>query len=282
MNDAHHQLDSLVAACDFDIAVGLVTSGGRLAYAHGDLDAPYPLASVSKLISTYAALVAINDGALALTDDAGPEAPQGATVEHLLSHSAGYAFEGGDVLAKVGQRRMYTNEGIEQLARVTERAVGVTFTSWVERSVLEPLGMDGVDATGSPAKDYHASLNDLLVLGQEFMHPTLISPDLAQRARTPHLPELAGVLPGYGRHNPNPWGLGAEIKGRKSPHWTGARNSPRTFGHFGQSGSFLWVDPEQAQGGVSAAFLCSAPFGPAHVELWPPMNDLLIEVGARV
>ena len=35
-----------------------------------------------------------------------------------------------------------------------------------------------------------------------------------------------------------------ELRDRKSPHWTGSRNSERTFGHFGRSGTFLWVDPE--------------------------------------
>ena len=59
-------------------------------------------------------------------------------------------------------------------------------------------------------------------------------------------PGLVGVLPGFGRMDPNDWGLGFELRDAKSPHWTGARNSPRTFGHFGGSGTFLWVDPERA------------------------------------
>ena len=42
---------------------------------------------------------------------------------------------------------------------------------------------------------------------------------------------------------PNDWGLGFEIRDGKSPHWTGETNSAATFGHFGQSGTFLWVDP---------------------------------------
>ena len=43
---------------------------------------------------------------------------------------------------------------------------------------------------------------------------------------------------------PNDWGLGFEIRDGKSPHWTGSSNSGRTYGHFGQSGTFLWVDPD--------------------------------------
>ena len=54
-----------------------------------------------------------------------------------------------------------------------------------------------------------------------------------------------GVLPGFGRMEPNDWGLGLELRDGKHPHWTGAHNSPGTFGHFGRSGTFLWVDPER-------------------------------------
>ena len=56
-------------------------------------------------------------------------------------------------------------------------------------------------------------------------------------------PGLSGVLPGFGSQRPNDWGLGFEIRDGKTPHWTGSANSGRTFGHFGQSGTFLWVDP---------------------------------------
>ena len=56
-------------------------------------------------------------------------------------------------------------------------------------------------------------------------------------------PGLRGVLPGVGRFDPLDWGLGFEVRGSKSPHWTGTRNSPATFGHFGGTGTFLWVDP---------------------------------------
>ena len=71
-----------------------------------------------------------------------------------------------------------------------------------------------------------------------------------------------------------PMGLGPEIKGDKSAHWTGTQNSARTFGHFGQSGSFLWVDPEA---GLAAAFLGERRFGPDHVRIWPGITDAILE-----
>src|SRR2546430_7562538 len=86
-------------------------------------------------------------------------------------------------------------------------------------------------------------------------------------------PGLSGVLPGFGRQEHNDWGLGFEIRDAKSPHWTGSRNSPRTFGHFGQSGSFLWVDPDA---GLACVSLADENFGDWARQAWPKLSDDLI------
>ena len=83
-------------------------------------------------------------------------------------------------------------------------------------------------------------------------------------------PGLDGVLPGFGRQSPNDWGLGFEIRDGKSPHWTGAGSSPRTYGHFGQAGTFLWVDPDAA---AAAVVLTDRDFGPWAIEAWPAWTD---------
>src|SRR5439155_111356 len=87
---------------------------------------------------------------------------------------------------------------------------------------------------------------------------------------------LVGVLPGFGRMEPNDWGLGFELKDAKSPHWTGARNSPRTFGHFGSTpgtATFLWVDPEAR---LACAALADVSFGDWAKDAWPrPRRRLL-------
>ena len=56
-------------------------------------------------------------------------------------------------------------------------------------------------------------------------------------------PELSGIVPGVGRFAPCPWGLGFELRGDKSPHWTATNNSSRTVGHFGGAGTMFWFDP---------------------------------------
>ena len=91
-------------------------------------------------------------------------------------------------------------------------------------------------------------------------------------------PDLAGVLPGFGRMVPNDWGLGLELRDAKEPHWTGTRNSPRTFGHFGRTGTFLWVDPDA---GLALACLTDLTFGEWARETWPRVSDaVLAEAGA--
>ncbi|MGH3672729.1 MAG: serine hydrolase, partial [Pseudonocardiaceae bacterium] len=86
-------------------------------------------------------------------------------------------------------------------------------------------------------------------------------------------PGLDGVLPGYGMQRPNDWGLGFELKDHKSPHWTGSRNSARTFGHFGQSGTFLWVDPAAD---LACVALTSRDFGAWAREVWPSFTDRVL------
>lgn len=238
----------------------------------GAPDEPRPLASVSKPITALGALVAVARSQMELDEPAGPP---GSTVRHLLAHTAGYGFDTPreQVLAAPGTRRIYSNTGFEVLAEHLEEATGYDMAEWLEQQVIAPLGLTDLDVTGSPAAGYTGTVSDLLAIGRELLRPTLIPADLWREATSVQFPGLAGILPGYGRQKPNDWGLGLEIRDHKQPHWTGADSSPATFGHFGQSGSFLWVDPQR---GLAAAFLGAEPFGPAHIEAWPGLSDALV------
>jgi CubicO group peptidase (beta-lactamase class C family) len=114
----------------------------------------------------------------------------------------------------------------------------------------------------------------LLVFSRELLRPTLVSPEALGDATRAHFPDLAGVLPDLGKYDPNPWGLTFEIRDEKRPHWTGEGNSPGTFGHFGGSGAFLWVDPEARLGTVA---LTDREFGPWALEAWPQFSDAVLE-----
>ena len=265
--------DRLPALSAFSLPTALVvTQDGQVIARAGDVDAVHPLASVTKPLVVWSALVAVDRGLLALDDPASPGLP-GATIAHLMSHSSGVAFDSPAVLAAPGTRRVYSNFGIEILGQRLQEATATPLETWVETTVLEPLGMASVLVPGSPAYSGSGTAADLSVFARELAAPRLVSADLAVLARTPFLPQLDGVLPGYGRQVPNGFGLGLEVRGHKSPHWTGSRNSPATFGHFGQSGSFVWVDPVA---GRQAVFLGEQPFGAVHKASWPALCDQIL------
>ncbi len=247
-----------------------VVSDGEVIHREGETRRVFPLASVTKVIATRSALVAIDRGLLALDD---PMGPPGATLRHLMSHSSGLSQDSEVVLAVPGHRRIYSNTGIEVLGRGLEEATRTDLSRWIEQTVLEPLGMADADVPSSPARSGLASVEDLLALAAELLHPRLVSLELDAVATSPVFPDLVGVVPGYGRQTPNPWGLGVEIRGHKHPHWTAPAASPEVFGHFGVSGSFIWVD---RQLDAAAMFLGTEPFGPWHRKHWSELNQAIL------
>src|SRR4051812_13744649 len=234
------------------VAVGVVGGDTR-----GPRTQRFPWASVTKLLTATAVLLAVEEDVIGLDDAAGPP---GSTVRHLLAHAS-------------SGRRVYSNEGDEVLGDVVAAAAGMPFTEYLSAGVLEPLSLS-VTLDGSPASGATGSLDDLLALGRELLSPTLLAPETMALATSGAFPGLAGVLPGFGRQDPNDWGLGFELRDHKSPHWTGAKNSPRTFGHFGRSGTFLWVDPDA---GVALACLTDLDFGDWAKEAWPALSDAVLE-----
>jgi CubicO group peptidase (beta-lactamase class C family) len=239
----------------------------------GDRNAKFPWASVTKLATALAALVAAEEGVLDLDDPAGPP---GSTIRHLLAHASGLPPDAETPIAKPGTRRIYSNAGFEVLAKVVAEWAEMPFADYLRQAVLEPLGLSA-SLEGSPASGVSGTLDDLLALGCELLTPTLIAAETLAEATAVAFPGLVGVLPGFGRMDPNDWGLGFELRDEKRPHWTGERNSARTFGHFGQSGSFLWVDPEAR---LACGCLCDTPFEDWAREAWPRLSDaVLAELG---
>ncbi|MFD3354589.1 serine hydrolase domain-containing protein [Streptomyces fradiae] len=251
-------------------AAAVVRADGTLAGAHGPTDRRFPLASVTKPLTAYAALVAYEEGAVELDEPAGPE---GSTVRHLLAHTSGLAFDENRVTAAPRTRRIYSNTGFEVLADHVAKATEIPFAEYLRQAVLEPLGMVSTTLEGSAAKDGVSTVDDLARFAAEVQAPRLLDARTVLEAMTVVHPGLTGILPGYGHQRPNDWGLGFEIRDGKSPHWTGGSSSPRTFGHFGQSGTFLWVDPEA---GAACVALTDRPFGPWAIEAWPPFTDAVL------
>ncbi|HLY86342.1 MAG TPA: serine hydrolase domain-containing protein [Gaiellaceae bacterium] len=247
-----------------------VTSADGVVAAHGACNAELPWASITKLLTGLAFLVALEEGTVDLDEPAGPP---GATVRHLLAHASGLPVDGAQPIAEPGRRRIYSNTGIEVAAKLLEERAEMPFADYFAAAVVGPLGLTGRLA-GSPAHGYRGQLDDLLAVGREFLAPTLVAPETLAEAAAVQFPGLTGVLPGFGRMEPNDWGLTLELRDAKSPHWTGSHNSESTFGHFGASGTFVWIDPEA---GVACGVLTDRPFGAWAKEAWPALGDAVLK-----
>ncbi|MGV8967540.1 MAG: serine hydrolase domain-containing protein [Cellulomonas sp.] len=251
-------------------ATVVVAATGEIVGAHGELARPFPLASVTKLLTAFAVHVAVEEGVLGLDDDAGPA---GSTVRHLLAHASGFDAAQRTVRAAPGVRRIYSNVGFEVLAETVAQRSGIAFPDYVREAVLVPLGMSSTTVTGSPAAGAVSTAADLALFAAELQRPTLLDPSTLAAATVVAYPDLAGVLPGFGRQRPNDWGLGFEIRDGKQPHWTGATSAPATYGHFGQSGTFVWVDPEAL---LACVALTDRDFGPWAAAAWPVYTDAVL------
>ncbi|UPK76384.1 beta-lactamase family protein [Nocardioidaceae bacterium SCSIO 66511] len=251
-------------------SAAIVARDGEVLGTHGDIGRVYPLASVTKLLTAYAVHIAIEEGAFELDDAAGPS---GSTVRHLLAHASGLDFDSDEVRAAPGDRRIYSNTGFAVLARTLTRRSEIEFADYLHEAVLAPLGMTSSALEGSAGAGARSSLADLARFAAELQRPTLLDPSTLAAATRVEFPGLDGVLPGFGRQRPNDWGLGFELRDGKNPHWTGGSSSPETFGHFGQSGTFLWVDP---RAGAACVVLTDRDFGPWAAEAWPVLTDAIL------
>jgi len=255
------------------VAVGLASARGTEA-VHGDTVCDFRWASVTKPVTALACLVAAEEGAIDLDE---PVGPPGSTFRHLLAHASGLPLEGGSPIARPGERRIYSDHGFDLLGSELARHAEMPFDEYLSAAVLQPLGLRA-RYDGRPGSGLYGALDDLLTIGRELLAPTLVSAETLAEATSVQFPGLIGVLPGFGRQEPNDWGLGFELRDAKAPHWTGSRNSARTFGHFGRSGTFLWVDPEAR---VALGCLTDLEFGDWAAKAWPALSDAVLDELSR-
>jgi CubicO group peptidase (beta-lactamase class C family) len=275
MTDYEHLLSAELAGWPGGTgAAAIIGAEGVLAAAGPDR--AYRWASVTKLLTALVTLDAVGQGQLSLDEPAGPP---GSTVRHLLAHASGLAVDSERVLAAPGQRRIYSNYGFEVLGDLLERRFAQPFATRLQEVVLEPLAMQETACPGSAAHGARGPVADLAKLAAELLRPRHFPADLVAQARTPVFADLSGVLPGFGRQEPNHWGLGFEIRGQKSPHWMSPANSASAFGHFGQAGAFCWIDPVADLACVAAN---DTPFGPWAATAWPQLSTRVLDATSGV
>jgi CubicO group peptidase (beta-lactamase class C family) len=267
-------LETALAAIDgwgAEHAAAAVIGPDGIVASHGDLDRRFRWASVTKLVTALAVLDAVEDGVIGLDE---PVGPPGATVRHLLAHASGLPFEGETVLAEPGTRRIYSNPGFDLLGALLAQRDQVPVDTALRRRIRDPLGMTRTELVTRPSEGLHGTLGDLALFARGLLRPTLVTRATLDLATATAFPGLVGVLPGVGRFDPLDWGLGFELRDAKVPHWTGSRNSPGTYGHFGGAGGFLWVDPALDR---ALAVLTDRDYGAWALEAWPWLSDDIID-----
>jgi CubicO group peptidase (beta-lactamase class C family) len=273
------RLDDVLVTIDTwgaDHAAAAVIGPDGVLARHGDADGIFRWASVTKLVTALAVLVAVERGQLSLDDPAGPP---GATVRHLLAHASGLPFSGSTPIAAPGTRRIYSNAGFDTLGTLLETRFDAPVEAVLADFVLTPVGMDRTRLLERPSQGLHGPLDDLVALAQELLTPSVVSAATFETATSVAFPGLIGLLPGVGRFDPLDWGLGFEVHDGKVPHWMGTRNSPATFGHFGGAGTFLWVDPVARLGTV---VLTDREYEDWALEAWPPFSDAVLDAADPV
>lgn len=177
----------------------------------------------------------------------------------------------------------YSNAGFAVLARLVERYTGEEFWARTRARVLEPMGLYDIVArptsehrarlvsvrdaanAGSPVESYNSpywrdlaipwggyfgTVRALAAFAAAFLPAyegsRALSPASVATMTTDHSGQIpGGVESGKVSWPEASWGLGWEIKGSKTRHWTGTVTSPETFCHFGQAGTLLWADPSR-------------------------------------
>ena len=246
---------------------------------HGDTRALFRLASLAKPISSWAILVAVEEGIVGLDDELPADfaGQTGVVLRHLLSHAGGYPFNGTTPIARPERTRTYSNGGIELAAELVAAASEMDFADYLDLAVFQQLGMADSSLRGSPAHRVWSTVDDVVRFLGEVYSPTLLSGSTGDDAVSVQYPSLGGIVPGVGRYDECPWGLGFELRGAKTPHWTGSRNAPGTYGHFGGAGTMMWTDRDA---GLSLVALTDRPFdewADDALRLWPELSDAVLD-----
>src|SRR5436190_4197710 len=153
-------------------AIAVVRKDGTVLDRYGDQSRVYRLASVTKPLTAYAVLIAVEEGALEWDQPAGPE---GSTVRHLIAHTSGLAFDRDTVQAAPATRRIYSNTGFEVLADTVATAAGMSFADYLTEAVFTPLGMTDSTLPGSAGAGGLSTCADLTRFAAELQAPTLVA-----------------------------------------------------------------------------------------------------------
>lgn len=212
-----------------------------------------------------------------------------------------------------GSQLIYSNTGYGILGRLAEAVTGRDFWDVAWENVFEPLELhetiarpgpeldtriarvQDVYGQGRPTESYNSQYWRDLAIPWGGLYGTpldsvrfaatflrqgdgFILPELAREMITDQVHGLSGEVQAAKVTWPVAfWGLGWEVKGSKTRHWTGSLTSPRTFCHYGAAGTLLWADPELDLAAAIFANRATFHLWPFRPPRWATLSDALVE-----
>jgi CubicO group peptidase (beta-lactamase class C family) len=231
------------------------------------------------------------------------------TLERMLDLMCGLPLQ-----SVPGEELRYSNVGFGVAARLVERATGTPFHQMLKEEILTPMGLHdlvvGPDASdrsrightddaasagtevesynslywqdlGIPWGGFYGTTHDVLRFACSFLPAQdRVTSDVSTAQMI--VDQTGGVPGGVNSANVHwdrgSWGLGWEVAGDKPRHWTGTLRSPRTWCHWGQSGTLVWVDPERELGlAVFGNRTVHKPW-PLVPPRWSELSDAVVQV----
>ncbi len=231
------------------------------------------------------------------------------TLERMLDVMCGLPLQSAP-----GEELRYSNVGFGVTARLIERVGGVPFHEALRNELLMPMGLvdvviqpderdrfrishtDDVASPGTAIESYNSTYWQDLGIPWAGLYGTpsavlrfacsflsgqerAIEDESALRMTT----DQTGGVPG-GVNSANVhwlsglWGLGWEVAGDKPRHWTGSLRSPRTWCHWGQTGTLVWVDPDRQLGlAVFGNRTVQTPW-PLVPPRWSRLSDAIVQL----
>jgi CubicO group peptidase (beta-lactamase class C family) len=190
-----------------------------------------------------------------------------------------------------GTQCRYQSMGILLASEIAQRITNMPFRDFLKKEIYSPLGMSqtflGLGSLkipdtaqcqvpsdddwnwnspywrdlGAPWGGAHASAGDVGRFLEFFLHPR----DGALKASTART-MITNQNQGLNRQ----WGIGFMCQ----PGGFGKKCSPRTFGHYGSTGTVAWADPEKD---VICVLLTTKPADQSRAGLLGPVSDLIAE-----
>jgi CubicO group peptidase (beta-lactamase class C family) len=235
------------------------------------------------------------------------------TVQHLLTHTSGLPdmlpenielrrrhapladFVAGTcrtpLLFRPGTKVSYQSMGILLASEIAQRITGMPFRQFLRLEVFLPLGMRDTSLglggrriedtaqcqvenkedwswntpywrdLGAPWGGVHSTAADISKFLNSFLRPNGL---VLKRATA------AAMITSHTQGLNETWGLGWHLE----PGAFGHACSPRTFGHYGATGTLAWADPDA---GVRCVLLTTKPAEQSRAGLLRPVSDVVAE-----